>query len=198
MLDITKLAESKKEESNILDMKAKVKSFAINYIFAIRKISPMLKWSRESFSKAESMMMAGYINDVNKQAMEVLFNLMSLVEPISGELIKDEISYAESVDRAIRDGDFGGTIDKNRKKEKSEKKDDTPTFTVPVDKDYTNEPESGGKPRNIIKKMFTEFMEGLKTGMDDGKEVGEEEDKQEKKPRNPRRKKGDDGKSPNS
>lgn len=196
MLDIIKLAESKKDESNLMDIKAKVKSFAINYIFAIRKISPMLKWSRENLSKSECMLMAGYINDVNKQAMEVLFNLISLVEPVSGELVRDEISYAESVDRAIRDGDFGGMLEKNEKKSEKTKKD-SPTFTVPVDKDYEREPDSSGKSRNIIKKMFNEFMEGLKSGMDEGAENAGDKPP-EKKPRKPRRKKGDDGKSPNS
>lgn len=196
MLDIMKLAESKKEEENILDLKAKVKSFAINYIFAIRKISPMLKWGKESLSKSECMLMAGYINDVNKQAMEVLFNLVSLVEPVSGELVKDELTYAENVDRAIMEGDFGDDDGKSRKKSKETKKD-TPTFTVPVDKDYEKPTEKNGKSNNIIKKMFSEFMEGLKSGMDGDDKKDVEDKPTEKKPRKPRRKK-DDGENPSN
>lgn len=192
MLDVSKLAESKTEEANIKGLKSKVKSFAINYIFAIRKINPMLRYARGDLTKSECMMMAGYISDVNKQAMEVLFDLISLVEPVSGELVRDELSYAEAIDNAIRSGDY-----EEAKKEVAEKKkkieEDKPNFTVPVENLNDKTKREPGDSKNFIKKMFADFVEGLKSGMGEEESVEKPEDKPKKRGRK-RKDDSDDGK----
>ena len=193
MEEFYSVAETKEERQQLNFLLAELRAFAVDYIFSIRKVIPTLKYV--DLSDAERNALVSFVEKLDANIVALFFKMLKVVEPVSGNLIEDEIKLFHEIDREMAEDADGESWKKgsaNKSSQKSKSDNSVKTMDNKTRKEFENliksmsasskktEPKDSSEKKeepakkSFLKKLTDEFSKGYAEGK--GKKPSKEDD----------------------
>ena len=96
MKEFANIADTEEELSQIKFFLTQIHSFTVDYMFALRKVLPMLKCEGGKLSDKEREALISYISKLDMRMTTIFFNSLKYLDPISASLINDELELYDA------------------------------------------------------------------------------------------------------